>query len=119
MTKERWSTCFLGPLAPCSEASAKQCSQFPAPAEESRKKLVALQNTTCWKDVQRTCARMAQGSYSPCAEVPSIGHAIQRRRTTTVMSAGRYLFSWGGNSLEVNYNGPSITVTHGIYPVFI
>lgn len=91
----------------------------PASARESRKNLEVLQNTKHWKDVQRTCARMAQGRHLPCAEVPAVGCAIQKRRTTTVVSAWRHMFSWGENALDVNYKGPGITVTHEINPICI
>lgn len=62
---------------------------------------------------QEIHAQMLQRCLSS-AMVPSVGRAGQKRKTMAVVSYGR-----GGNSLQVNYNGSDIEVTHNIYPVLI
>lgn len=95
-------------------AGAQKCSQFPDPAEESGRKLVVPRNTRRWMGHQEIHAEMVQRRCSSSAQAPSVGCAGQKRRTMVVVSHG-----WGGNSLQVNYNGSDIEVTHDIYPVLI
>lgn len=95
-------------------AGAQKCLQFPDPAEESRKKPVIPRNTRYWMGHQEIHVQMLQRRCSSSAVVPSVGCACQKRRTMAVVSYGR-----GGNSLQVNYIGSDIEVTHNIYPVLI
>lgn len=81
---------FWVPWSMQQGAGAKLCRQFqllPGKAER-----------IWWCSKIQNSGRMFKEAVlewrSPCAEVPSMGSAIH----TTVVSAGRHLFSWGENS---------------------